>query len=48
MGSHDYRHRETKKVKKGAKKLTPINIVPAATVVEVVRKGKKEPEVPEE
>lgn len=48
MGSRDYRHRETKKPKKGAKKAAPIYLLPTTPVeVEVIRKKKKEQEVEE-
>lgn len=43
MGSRDYRHRETKKTKKGAKNLLAETIIPPVTV-EIVKKGKKERE----
>ncbi|MFC2066536.1 hypothetical protein ACFLUO_05695 [Chloroflexota bacterium] len=41
MGKRDYRQRETKKHKKDAKKLPPITILPIATGVEVIKKGKQ-------
>lgn len=41
MGKRDFRHREAKKPKKGAKKSTVINFEPQMTV-EVIKKGKKE------
>jgi len=45
MGRRDYRHREPKKPKKGAKKLPPITILPAPTAeVEVIRKARKKGE----
>ena len=40
MGKRDYRHRETKKPKKDAKKNTPITYQ-AEPNVEVIKKGKK-------
>jgi hypothetical protein len=40
MGSRDFRHRETKKPKKDAKKSAPI-IFEASAEVEVIKKGKK-------
>jgi hypothetical protein len=40
MGKRDYRHRESKKQKKGLKKTESINLEPQATV-EVIKKGKK-------
>ena len=48
MGKRDYRHREPKKQKKDAGKLSPISIVPPPTTVEVVKKGKKGREEAEE
>lgn len=50
MGKRDYRHREPKKTKKTAKKIsadTILPILPAPTTVEVIKKGKKEPETEE-
>ena len=47
MGSKDYRSREQKKPKKGAKKTTSINLESPVTV-DVVKKGKKEQPQPEE
>lgn len=44
MGSRDYRHRETKKTKKDAKKLPKISIMTTPANVEVIRKGKKREE----
>jgi hypothetical protein len=46
MGKRDYRHREPKKTKKSAKKLTSESLIspPTPTTVEVIKKGKKEPE----
>ena len=44
MGRRDYRHRESKKPKKDAKKLPPVSILPAPVNVEVVKKGKKKRE----
>ena len=41
MGKRDYRWRETKKPKKGAKKSAKPTILPAPATVEVVKKGKK-------
>ena len=40
MGTRDYRRRETKKPKKGAKKPTTTIITPQ-TEVEVIKRGKK-------
>ncbi len=42
MGRRDYRHRESKKPKKDAKKPTGVEILPSPVVVEVIKKGKKE------
>jgi hypothetical protein len=42
MGRRDYRHRESKKPKKDARKISPATIVQPPMTVEVVRKGKKE------
>jgi hypothetical protein len=49
MGSRgDYSRREKKKVKRDAKKISPVSIVTTPTEVDVIRKGKrregKEPE----
>ena len=41
MSSRDYRHRETKKTKKDARKISPISIMPSPAQVEVIKKGKK-------
>jgi hypothetical protein len=47
MATKDFRHRETKKQKKGSKKVTPISFeVPVE--VEVIKKGKKPREQEEE
>ena len=48
MSKRDYRHREPKKVKKEAKKLSPITILPTSINVEVVGKGKRKQEAEEE
>ena len=42
MGRRDYRHREPKKAKKDAKKLSPLSIQTTPIKVEVIKKGKKE------
>jgi hypothetical protein len=42
MGKRDYRHRETKKAKKGGKRPVVSDIVPAPVTPEVVKRGKKE------
>ncbi|MEE8470906.1 MAG: hypothetical protein V3S51_06220 [Dehalococcoidia bacterium] len=42
MGKRDYRHRETKKAKKGAKKPSVADVIPTSTIVEVIKKGKKD------
>ena len=47
MGRRDYRHRESKKPKKDAKKILAETILPPSTTVEVVKKGKKEPKTEE-
>jgi len=47
MGGRDYRHREPKKPKKSAKKISPATILPPPITVEVIKKGKKEPEAEE-
>ncbi len=47
MGRRDYRHREPKKSKKDAKKISVATILPSPPVVEVIKKGKKEREVEE-
>jgi len=47
MGRRDYRHREPKKTKKDTKKPLTATILPPPTTVEVIKKGKKEPEVEE-
>jgi len=46
MGKRDYRHRESKKTKKVAKKLPSDTLFasPTPTTVEVIKKGKKESE----
>ena len=41
MGSRDYRHKETKKTKKDAKKVTPASILPTPVSVEVIKKEKR-------
>lgn len=40
MGKRDYRHRESKKPKKGSKKIENISFEPQVTV-EIIKKGKK-------
>jgi hypothetical protein len=42
MGKRDYRWREAKKIKKGAKKIGGANILPSPSTVEVIKKRKKE------
>lgn len=44
MGNRDYRHRESKKVKKEARKLPTVNILKTPASVEVIKKGKKREE----
>jgi hypothetical protein len=41
MGRRDYRWREIKKPKKGAKKSVKSTILPPPATVEVIKKGKK-------
>jgi len=48
MGRRDYRHREPKKSKKNAKKISPVTIIPSPIQVEVIKKGKKKREEVEE
>jgi hypothetical protein len=48
MGRRDYRHREPKKVKKNAKKISPLNIVSTPANVEVIKKVRKKREEEEE
>ncbi len=47
MGRRDYRHRETKKPKRDARKVSAATILPPPTIVEVVKKKKKEEKVEE-
>jgi hypothetical protein len=42
MGKRDYRWREAKKIKKGAKKIGGANILPSPSTVEVIKKRRKE------
>ena len=42
MGRRDYRHREPKKTKKDAKKISSPSVVPPPMTVEVVKKQRKE------
>lgn len=42
MGKRDYRHRESKKPKKDAKKVLPATFLPPPITTEVIKKGKKE------
>jgi hypothetical protein len=44
MGKRDFRHREPKKSKKDAKKISATDIVPPPIAVEVIKKGKRERE----
>ena len=44
MGRRDYRHRESKKLKKDVKKLPPVSILPTPVNVEVVKKAKRREE----
>jgi len=48
MGKRDYRHREPKKSKRDARKVSPATILPSPTTVEVIKKGKKERKEEEE
>ena len=48
MGKRDYRHREPKKQKKDAKRISTATILPSPTTVEVVRKGKRDRKEEEE
>jgi len=48
LGRRDYRHREPKKSKKNAKKISPVTIIPSPMQVEVIKKGKKKREEVEE
>ncbi len=41
MGSRDYRHREVKKAKKAAKKVSESPVMTSPVTVEVVKKRKK-------
>jgi len=48
MGRRDYRHREPKKPKKDAKKISPVTVMLPPVQVEVIKKGKKKREEVEE
>jgi hypothetical protein len=48
MGRRDYRHRETKKPKKGAQKGKPISELMPQTETEVIKKTRKPAEESEE
>jgi len=48
MGRRDYRHREPKKSKRDARKISPVTIAPPTVNVEVVKKSKKKREEAEE
>jgi hypothetical protein len=48
MPRGDYRHRESKKPKKDAKKPTIESVLPTPVTVEVVKKGKRQREESEE
>jgi hypothetical protein len=41
MGSRDKRHREPKKTKKDARKITPVSIMTTPPPVEVIKKERK-------
>lgn len=43
MGKRDFRHRETKKPKKAAKKIAITDILSSPVTVEVIKKKRKEP-----
>ncbi|MDY6893261.1 MAG: hypothetical protein SVO26_06075 [Chloroflexota bacterium] len=47
MGRRDYRHRETKKPKKGAKKPSVAEMLSTPSNVEVVKKERKEKAIEE-
>ena len=42
MGKRDFRHREPKKHKKDAKRISPETMLTLPPTVEVIKKGKKE------
>jgi hypothetical protein len=42
MGRRDFRHRESKKTKKDAKKVPTIAVFQPPVTVEVIKRGKKE------
>lgn len=48
MATKDYRHHETKKPKKGNKKISQVPILSPPVEVEVIKKGKKKREGEEE
>ena len=48
MGRRDYRHREERKPRKGAKRPTVPEVMPAPVTVEVVKRGRKEREAAKE
>ena len=48
MGKRDYRHRETKKPKRGAKKPSVSELLPTPATVEVVKKKKEKSSEEEE
>ena len=42
MGKRDFRRRESKKAKKGSKKVSSVDFLPSPTTVEVIsKKGKR-------
>jgi hypothetical protein len=41
VGSRDYSHREKKKQKKDAKKISPVSVMTTPVEVEVIKKGKQ-------
>jgi hypothetical protein len=48
MGKRDYRHREAKKPKKGARKPSVSELLPTPATVEVIKKKAKEKSTEEE
>ncbi len=48
MGKRDYRHREPKKSKRDARKVSAPSILPPPTTVEVIKKPRKEHKEEEE
>ena len=48
MGKRDYRHREAKKPKRDAKRVTAAEVLPFSPTVTVIKRKKKSPEAEEE